>query len=40
MVWLTQPATIEKQKWQTKIEAWWTFIQGKGGEGQQMAFSQ
>ena len=40
MFWSTQPATMEKQKRRTKTAAWWTFTEGKGREGQQMAIGQ
>ena len=40
MFWSTQPATMEKQKRRTKTAAWWTFTEGKGREGQQMAICQ
>ena len=34
--WSTQPATMEKQKRQTKTAAWWSFREGNGREGQRM----
>ena len=34
------PLTMEKQKQRTKTAAWWTFIHGKGREGQQVAIGQ
>ena len=40
MFYLAQPATMKKQKRRTETAAWWTFIQGKGREGQQMAIGQ